>query len=192
MLGRERELQKVYLTAQDWDPNKEFCPFDEQTLLQDGLVYSPEFLADGLVAARDCLVNTPGSNRFVREISGESWLNWWIGFLLNFRDRQLCSPYPVRKANNVVPFFKLKDIVWEKRNSANFGVWFVANHEGGIGHRFSTIEFLNSSLEYVALVMEQEEYTKRFKARGGSYLHLGMRLSMWSYFFHILVKGEKV
>lgn len=112
--------------------------------------------------ALENLKTYPGPNLQYRRDHGGDWIGWWINFLENDTPQ-----------GQMVPFDKIRNILVE---SEEYGVLFAGGLEGHGGHRFA----VDHILKYVRpiLLLERNKYVEQ-KARGGPYLDLRARISMW-------------
>lgn len=136
-------------------------------------------LVEYLKGAYDNLVTTPGPNLSFRREHAPGWIGWWLNFLEenNGEDR-----------GQLVPFDKIKSSLVEGKT---YGVLNAGSFEGTEGHRFAA-RWLDYHVSPILLI-ERDWYAES-KKRGGPYLDLRARVSMWAYLrptFMVSVLPEK-
>lgn len=146
---------------------------DYGRMTAEHLVISPSALTNELIAAYKFLVTVPGEHLINRRELAPEWLGWWINYLNRFPSSN----------ELLVPSDKLKSIediggVLRSRKGTS-GVLFVAAAEGHEGHRHAA-SWMKHHVKTVVWLFEQEERLGQ-KARGGSFLPLEVRLSMWAH-----------
>lgn len=130
-------------------------PLDKSTLV--------EYLRQAL----ENLKTVPGPNLNFRIEHADDWIGWWVRFLGNKKDINRGS---------LIPFEEIKDHLVEGNK---YGVLFAGGLEGHDGHRFAAT-WMGYFVSPV-LLLERDWYVES-KSRGGAYLDLRARISMWSHF----------
>lgn len=139
-------------------------------------IISPSVLKAELDDAFIHLVTTPGPHREDRRLHAPSWIPWWTGYLTTLPD----AGGPLEDSAKVVPFEEIAPRLDPAQSS---GLLFAAGAEGHEGHRFAAW-WMRRHVDQTVLMLEEEEYLED-KARGGSYLPLEVRLSLWAHHPHI-------
>lgn len=121
--------------------------------------------------ANTFLTETAGPNQERRRELAPSWLGWWISSLSS-ADQVKIAP------GKIMTLDKLGEHVVQ-RSTEEFGVLFMGGGEGTRGHRYA-VDWVGNYRNPI-LLFEQDGYLEK-KARGGSFLPLTVRLSLWSYY----------
>jgi hypothetical protein len=120
-----------------------------------------------LEQALEFLNTEPGPHLDFRRGHVGDWIGWWIKFLESKND-EACGL--------LVPFDKVKGSLVQGRE---YGVLFAGGFEGHAGHRFAANwmkQFVNP-----IFLLERDGYIES-KLRGGPYLDLRARVSMWAFY----------
>lgn len=142
-----------------------------ESLLKREFPIEQEILRQSLKGANNFLTSEPGPNLTKRRGFSDDWLGWWI--------RLLDSP---KKPGQITQFEMIPGVA--KNRKWPTGVLFCGGLEGHRGHRWA-VTWAHSFVTPV-LLFEQEEYLGE-KARGGAFLPLSVRLSMWAYYSQDLI-----
>ena len=136
-------------------------------MLADNRPQDKNTLVEYLGQALENLKTIPGPHLDFRREHADDWIDWWVKFLGNKRneDRGLLVPFEKVKSNLV--------------DGVKYGVLFAGGFEGHGGHRFAA-NWIRSFV-FPILLLERDWYVDT-KERGGSYLDLRARASMWSYY----------
>lgn len=124
-------------------------------------------LVEYLRQALENLKTTSGPHLEFRREHADDWIGWWVKFLENKRDKD---------RGLLIPFEKIKGSL---ANGERYGVLFAGGFEGHGGHRFAA-NWMGNFVSPI-LLLERDWYVES-KSRGGPYLDLRARLSMWSHF----------
>jgi hypothetical protein len=154
-----------------------------EEMIEEGKAIEPHRLRQYLIEANEYLIKTPGPNQGTRAQQAPSWLGYWINYLeRNYGKHDLSKEKFVKSTK----LKKLENIGKELQQNKGLlelnisGLLFMGGGEGHPGHR-NAVDHMRQNVNQVVLLFEQEEFLKS-KARGGSFLPLEVRLSMWNYF----------
>lgn len=153
-----------------------------EQMVEERKVINPNLLKQILIEANQWLTTEPGPHLEDRQEGAKEWLEWWISYLEKF-----CDANKLTTGEKLIPSKKLlpledmsQEMSFERAMGETAGVLFMGGGEGHEGHRFA-VSYMKQCVGKVVLLFEQEEYIQQ-KERGGSFLPLKVRLSMWSYF----------
>lgn len=136
---------------------------DIDKMLSEGKIQDKADLTEYLGGALSHLKTYPGPNLQYRRDHADDWIGWWVNFL--------DSP---RRAGKLIPFDKIKESLTP---GTEHGVLFSGGLEGHGGHRFA-VDWMLKSVRPI-LLLERDGYVRE-KERGGPYLDLRARASMWT------------
>lgn len=137
-------------------------------MLQAGRILSPGTLSLELQDAYRHLISEPGPHLSQRRETAEKWLPWWINYLHSL-------PSPVAPLVPSPKIMALDSVIAD----GDAGILFVAGAEGHEGHRFAS-HWMKRHVKKTIWLFEEDAYLQQ-KERGGSFLPLEVRLSMWSH-----------
>jgi len=132
-------------------------------IVQAGRPQDKTTLIEYLGGALENLKTFPGPHLYYRSGHADDWIGWWVDFL----EKDSVS-------GQLITFDKIKDSLIKGNE---YGVLFAGGMEGHRGHRFA----VDHMLKYVCpiLLLERDSYIES-KPRGGPYLDLRARISMWA------------
>lgn len=146
-------------------------------MLTSGRYFGAKVIIPYLLEAEEFLINTPGDNRINRAIHSPNWFRPWREML--------------RKSDNIYDETVISEskrpILWNnvaeyiKESGEVFGLFNVAGGEGHEGHRYVAKVMLRKPCS-VVWAFENDDYNRKYKERGGTFLDLRVRLSMWLHF----------
>lgn len=137
-----------------------------KTLLRRESPIEQKTLRQFLIEANNFLTTEPGPNLIRRRTFSDDWLGWWIRLLDS------------SKKPGQITQFEMVSGITQTRQSPK-GVLFCGGLEGHRGHRWAVMWV--HSFTTPILLFEQDEYLEQ-KDRGGAFLPLAVRLSMWAYY----------
>lgn len=143
-------------------------PLSWQEMLRTGEKIAPDILSKVLTDAYDFLITEPGPNLERRKKMAPDWFRYWI---------DLCE--------SVSGNTKIKRKLFEFENIStqleyrpvDSGILMLAGGEGHKGHR-NAARIMKSRVPVVVFAFDQPDLLRN-KSRGGEFLPLAVRLSMW-------------
>ncbi len=152
---------------------------DWHEMLTQQVVFSPDLTRNALILAKHELMSKSGPNLERRKELSPKWFDPWINDI--FSKEQTCGS-PLVSSAKIMLLDEINDYLRETGKWYNSGILNVAGAEGHPGHRHAASYMIEKGF-FPIWVFEQESYLERYKVRGGSYLSLELRLSMWSHYF---------
>lgn len=151
-----------------------------QDMIAKGEILSPHVLFSVLHQAREFLTSERGPHLFQRRQAAPEWIDWWI---TQFKPGLFDTPED--KEQRLIHSSKLQTIhnignELRADNKSTSGAVFMAGGEGTPGHRLA-IDWMRMHVDKPVVLLEQEKYMET-KERGGSFLPLEVRLSMWCHY----------
>lgn len=162
----------------NFSPEKIVLPgIDLEEMLLTGQYYGAKVLVPYLEDALNFLCFTPGRNKLKRQEKSPDWFQPWI-YMLG-RSDSIHDDVVIREDKRPILWNKIAEYI--KESGEVFGLFNVAGGEGHEGHRYVARQMMNRGCNLV-WAFENDEYNKRYKARGGTFLDLRVRLSMWLHY----------
>lgn len=151
-----------------------------EEMIDRKVVFGPTLLRKVLSEANDYLTTAEGPNLERRKVIVPPWFDYWRDLLVftpEWTEEGL-----IDSGNKLQYFENIKEILSLQPNKTSGGL-FVAAAEGHAGH-IHAAEYMSGEVDVVVWGFEQESYMLG-KPRGGSFLPLEVRLSMWFYMKNI-------
>jgi hypothetical protein len=156
-----------------------------QEMVDEKKVIAPKLLADILYDARVFLSTEPGPNLQRRREMVVTWFDYWQQMLLDkpkvpkhllLQDGFVRAEEGIMKIENVAGHVGLYVTSWS-------GALFLGGGEGHRGHWWAAKYMADTMGDHCLSVwcFEQESFLEENKVRGGSFLPLPVRLSMWAH-----------
>ena len=150
-----------------------------QEMLSARMYIGPRPLLRFLSEAKTWLIEEEGPNLINRILYVPGWLDLWIKLL---RKKQEISDEIIYdpEVNVATPFGEVAELI-ERNGRIGSGIIFMAGGEGHGGHRYA-IDYMKRDLKYSVLALEEDVYNETHKVRGGNFLPLEVRISMWLHY----------
>ena len=151
-----------------------------QDMIAEGKILSPHTLFSVLRQAREFLTSEPGPHLFQRKKAAPEWIDWWIEhFKPGLLDTAEKTEQKFVHSSKLMAIHEIGDELRDDKKSTS-GALFMAGGEGTSGHRLA-VDWMKMHVDKPVVLLEGEKYMET-KERGGSFLPLEVRLSMWCHY----------
>ena len=146
-----------------------------EQMLSNHCYIGPIPLLRFLSAARNYLMNEDGDRKAAREILAPVWFNPWLQYLTSISEDKR-EIIPNDELKGVLSFSEISSLLGSYESTS--GIIFAAGMEGHEGHR-RVLSTMSRRVDLTVLGLEEDKYNTEHKSRGGTFLPLEVRISMW-------------